>query len=139
MTDEYKTGYGKPPKKSQFKPGHSGNPKGRPKGSRNTATIMNDVLLKSTIRVNADGKERKICRLEAAMHVLSEKAFKERDWRAAAKLVELAHKYASLIAPREQQKGGVLLMPAVECKTSEEFEKIFGDLEYDPNGLDPYK
>lgn len=28
----YDVGYGKPPAKSQFKPGQSGNPKGRPKG-----------------------------------------------------------------------------------------------------------
>jgi len=31
----YETGYGKPPKAHQWKPGESGNPKGRPKGSRN--------------------------------------------------------------------------------------------------------
>ena len=32
---QYEVGYGKPPKKTQFKPGQSGNPKGRTKGSRN--------------------------------------------------------------------------------------------------------
>ena len=32
---QYEIGYGKPPKKTQFKPGQSGNPKGRTKGSRN--------------------------------------------------------------------------------------------------------
>jgi len=31
----YEVGYGKPPKKTQFKPGQSGNPKGRTKGSKN--------------------------------------------------------------------------------------------------------
>jgi len=30
----YKTGYKRPPRDAQFKPGQSGNPKGRPKGSR---------------------------------------------------------------------------------------------------------
>jgi hypothetical protein len=30
----YGVGYGKPPKASQFSPGQSGNPKGRPKGAR---------------------------------------------------------------------------------------------------------
>jgi uncharacterized protein DUF5681 len=33
---EYEVGYGRPPKASQFAPGRSGNPKGRPKGARNT-------------------------------------------------------------------------------------------------------
>jgi hypothetical protein len=31
----YEVGYGRPPKGSQFTPGRSGNPKGRPKGARN--------------------------------------------------------------------------------------------------------
>jgi hypothetical protein len=31
MTDDYEVGYGKPPKKSQFQKGVSGNPTGRPK------------------------------------------------------------------------------------------------------------
>jgi hypothetical protein len=30
---DYEVGYGKPPKKSQFKKGRSGNPNGRPKGT----------------------------------------------------------------------------------------------------------
>ena len=32
---EYRVGPGRPPKEFQFKPGQSGNPKGRPKGARN--------------------------------------------------------------------------------------------------------
>lgn len=31
MDDDYETGYGKPPKEHRFKPGKSGNPKGRPR------------------------------------------------------------------------------------------------------------
>ncbi len=32
--NDYDTGYGKPPKKHQFKKGKSGNPKGRPKKAK---------------------------------------------------------------------------------------------------------
>ncbi|HEY8129410.1 MAG TPA: DUF5681 domain-containing protein [Hyphomicrobium sp.] len=36
----YDIGYGKPPVKTRFRKGQSGNPKGRGKGSRNFATIF---------------------------------------------------------------------------------------------------
>ena len=39
-TRTYKIGYGKPPVKTRWKPGHSGNPKGRPRGSRNRLSPM---------------------------------------------------------------------------------------------------
>jgi hypothetical protein len=37
---KYKVGYGKPPKATRFKPGKSGNAKGRPQGSRNLASDL---------------------------------------------------------------------------------------------------
>ena len=33
-------GYGRPPVNRQFKPGQSGNPRGRPKGSKNFPTMF---------------------------------------------------------------------------------------------------
>ena len=39
-----KVGYGCPPVHSQFKPGESGNPSGRAKGSQNLKTLFNKVL-----------------------------------------------------------------------------------------------
>jgi hypothetical protein len=40
----YKVGKGKPPTKSQFKKGRSGNQSGRPKGRKNFKTRFNEVL-----------------------------------------------------------------------------------------------
>jgi len=39
-----KVGYGRPPKDTQFKPGQSGNPMGRPKGRRNIKTELLEEL-----------------------------------------------------------------------------------------------
>ncbi len=41
---KYNVGYGKPPARHQFKKGHSGNTRGRPKGRKNFAKVLQDVL-----------------------------------------------------------------------------------------------
>lgn len=42
--DGEKVGYKRPPRKTQFKPGQSGNPSGKNKGSRNISTELADIL-----------------------------------------------------------------------------------------------
>ena len=43
MSEEEK-GYGKPPKKHQFKKGVSGNPRGRPKGKSSLLSDLNKIV-----------------------------------------------------------------------------------------------
>lgn len=51
--EDYEVGYKKPPKASRFKPGESGNPKGKQKGKKGLKTDLAAALdAKQTIRVN---------------------------------------------------------------------------------------
>ena len=70
---EYEVGYGKPPKSGQFAKGSSGNPNGRPKGSKNLACI---VLRESRqpVRMNGPRGTRTVTKLEAIVTQLGNKA-----------------------------------------------------------------
>jgi hypothetical protein len=50
----YKVGYARPPEHSRFKPGRSGNPKGRPRRHRNLRTVL-DETLQETLEVSVKG------------------------------------------------------------------------------------
>lgn len=68
-------GYCKPPKHTQFKPGRSGNPRGRPKGAKNETTILREILNKR-IAIREGGRTRKVSVLEAMLMKYVEDALK---------------------------------------------------------------
>lgn len=56
---DYKVGYGRPPEVTRFKPGQSGNPKGRPKGARNFQTEI-EAELNARVEVTENGRRKKV-------------------------------------------------------------------------------
>ena len=91
MSDDYEVGYGKPPKDTQFKPGQSGNPNGRPKGARNLKTEIREVM-QSTVTVTQDGKRKKISTRKAVVLRLTEKALSG-NVQATCVLIDLMKTY----------------------------------------------
>jgi hypothetical protein len=69
----YQVGFGKPPKDTQFRKGVSGNPSGRPKGSKNVASIL-AALSKKRIRITTNGRSQSVTMLEAIMMQLTNRA-----------------------------------------------------------------
>ena len=61
---DYEVGYGKPPRHTRFKKGQSGNPRGRPSGSKNLATVLSEALNELVI-VAENGGRRKITKRKA--------------------------------------------------------------------------
>lgn len=83
----YDVGYGKPPTKSRFKPGQSGNPRGRPRRAKGLNTIVRETLgAKVAVRTAAGTSQ--ISRIEAVLQKSLEKAMKG-DARAQLALMNL--------------------------------------------------
>lgn len=72
-SSEYDVGYGKPPRDTQFQKGTSGNPGGRPKGSRNTKTLLLEML-DGNVTMKINGQPMTITRREAMLLTLMQKA-----------------------------------------------------------------
>lgn len=66
-------GYGKPPRATRFRKGQSGNPKGRPRGSRNFANLVEAALAESVV-INENGLRRKASKLQVIVKQLVNKA-----------------------------------------------------------------
>jgi uncharacterized protein DUF5681 len=93
-------GYGRPPKDKRFKPGYSGNPKGRPKGARNLKTDLS-TLMRKRVPVREDGEMRYVSRQEALLLTLYAKAV-QGDTKAASQLFTMVMKIESLDATPPQ-------------------------------------
>jgi hypothetical protein len=76
----YNIGYGKPPKTGQFVKGQSGNPAGRPKGSKDLNSIIQQESRK-LVRVNGPNGSRSITKIRATVIQLVNKSL-QGDFRA---------------------------------------------------------
>jgi uncharacterized protein DUF5681 len=81
-------GYRKPPVSTRFRPGVSGNPSGRPKGTLNVTTVLIKTVREKVV-INESGQRKTVTKLEAALKQLVNKAASG-ELRALRQLLELA-------------------------------------------------
>ncbi len=91
-------GYGRPPQAHQFKPGQSGNPRGRPRGVKNEATILYELLHRK-ISIREGGRTRKITVLEAILLRFTEDSLKGNTKSAAF----LLNRHGTLVSGEPQR------------------------------------
>jgi hypothetical protein len=82
-------GYGRPPVAKRFKPGTSGNPKGRPKGRKNLRTLIKEAMT-ANILVQEGQNSRRVSRIEGVVLRQLQSALKGSD-RAALAVIKMAH------------------------------------------------
>ena len=87
----YVVGYRRPPKATQFEKGKSGNPKGRPKGSRTVGAVLQDIL-RQKIAVTENGRTRRLPVLEVILRRLANDAMRSEP-RALKLLLALYDRY----------------------------------------------
>jgi hypothetical protein len=102
-SDDYEVGYGKPPKSGQFRPGTSGNPRGRPKGSLDFKTYVQEMLSRK-VTITEGGKRRRVSALEATLMRLAEKGLKG-DTQAIAKILSLASEMAAELQAKQESRA----------------------------------
>ena len=88
----YKVGYKKPPKTTQFKPGQSGNPKGRPRGKKNASSIVQELLMTPT-NVTVNGQSKNLPAYAGAVLATLQKAM-QGDPRSLSKVLDLVNSHA---------------------------------------------
>ena len=87
-TEPEPVGYGHPPRRHRFRPGQSGNPKGRPKKSRGFKSEIAEVL---ETKIGVPGQPGRITVRKAVLLRQVQKAVNQGDSRAAGMVFNEAH------------------------------------------------
>ena len=116
----YDVGYGKPPTHSRFRLGQSGNPRGRPKGSKNIRKAVEQIFT-TKLTVREGGVIRRITKTEAVLLTQLSQALKGSQ-RAAQSVVATVKELGLLDARPDK-----LVMGDLRSLTDEElmeFERL---------------
>jgi Family of unknown function (DUF5681) len=105
-TEEYKVGYGKPPKSSRFKKGRSGNSKGRPRTKPSAKRSFDEVFARK-VPATVSGKKQYLDGMQALFLLLRSQASKG-DLKAARLVFDFCKLFGGANDPgkgNEELKG----------------------------------
>lgn len=119
---DYEVGYGRPPEKTQFRPGQSGNPKGRKRKPKSTQDQMKSILSKR-ITINEAGQSKRLTLQEVMLRSIANNAAKG-DLRAANFVLNLIN---SDDAARTETLDKAMLSTEDQVL----FEQMMGELKAD--------
>ena len=77
---DYEVGYGKPPKDKQFTKGQSGNPSGRPRGSKSFKTLLEEEW-REKIPVTVNGKTKRLSKKQLLVKTAVGRAITKHDYK----------------------------------------------------------
>jgi len=102
----YRVGYKRPPLHTRFKKGQSANPRGRPRGSKNLSTLLDDALNEPVV-ITENGKSRRITKRQLGVRQLANKfAMAEAQVTKFLLGLMLERERLGLAAPTERRSFG---------------------------------
>ena len=109
--DDEAVGYGKPPKKSRFRPGQSGNPRGRPPRLR-PEEVDPARVLDEPVRTQSSGTTRYVPAFEHVVRDLATRAMQGRDIGSIQEFLRICKKHDILKKPvHPPMQSSVLTIP----------------------------
>jgi len=129
MSGDNDVGYRRPPRSTQFKKGQSGNPRGRPKGSKNMKTLIEEVL-RQTVMVRHGERQKPVPTAQAMIMALMKKAMLA-DIKACELLLKIADRYQLLAPAPEDQLDPQQPAPFAWTKEHESLRPFIEHLSHD--------
>jgi Family of unknown function (DUF5681) len=111
-SESYAVGYSKPPVTSRFKPGTSGNARGRPKGTKNLKTLIRQAMT-AIISVQEGSSTRRVSKIEGVVLRQLQSALKGND-RSAMAVIKMAMQMGFLEDPESNNAATATLSAADE-------------------------